>query len=237
MTTTEQYSPVEGYDANELKRLISESQSVFKPSIRINEYATVEQNKEGMKVLELQFGKTLFAAQVGQLGLSRDIEKESIRDFFSKNYDEESIHKVREKEHYLNIPLTGDPMKALGALSNFESRNKFNTLTLSHVTDATVSNMRRIHAAEREKNPEDELLAKRHAVEVALFQTNENEQLGLPLEKRKADIQDTIEKHIAFKEQETGKQLPLSRKPNINREITRFEDNLSLKSKMSGIKL
>lgn len=251
-------SNVDGYTNAELKEILVGNTEAFlnrkelgeQPTQKsqgneqeISECASIFTEEDGSKFLEISFGKKLFSAQVGQMGLSRDIEKslkdprEGIRDFFTTNYDDQSRLNIHDKEKYLNLPQTGEPAKALAQLSKYDNQNKYNTADIGHLNDATFTSMKRIHYTERAENPGDTTLTQRQATEVALWNLRESEQLGSPAQELKEKFREVLISHVNFKEAQTGKQLAEKSRPGINKEFEKFEMNESLKVRLSGPKM
>ena len=249
---------IEGYSNEELKEILVGNTAAFLQNQKSNgpvsqpthageqqltDCATLFTDSDGKKTLEISFGKKVFASQVGQMGLSRNIERslknpsEGIRDFFTTNYDDQSRLNIHDKEKYLNLSQTGEPGLALTQITRYVDSNRFNSAAIDHLKDATISNMKRIHSAEREARPTDTTLAKRHETEVALWALRESEQLGGLDSNIKENFREVLRSHLQFKEAQTGKKLPENNKSDFNDEYTKFTLKESLSVKLSRPKM
>lgn len=235
-TTDFDKSPVDNISSVELEAFKSEASAAFSKKnegIKISEAATIRTGEDGIKTLAISFDKTLTTTEIGAMGLRQDISRsaknpnEGIRDFYHVSYDHESTVKVREKENYLNLPLTGNPVDALRKLTRFEDKNKFNLDALETFNDGTHTNMERIHRAEREKNDtglsSSELL-KKHAVEVELFKFNETTH-KTTLSATQSESFDTLRQtHKDYKETLSGKQVNPARIKPLAKDFLSFRE-------------
>lgn len=235
-TTALDKSPVDNISRVELEALKSEASEAFSKmteGIKISEAATIRTGEDGVKTLAISFDKTLTTTEIGAVGLRQDISRsaknpnEGIRDFYHVSYDHESTVKVREKENYLNLPLTGNPVDALRKLTRFEDKNKFNLDALETFNDGTHTNMERIHRSELVKNDtglsSSELL-KKHAVEVELFKFNETSH-KTSLSATQSESFDTLRKtHNDYKETLAGKQVNPARIKPLAKDFLSFKE-------------
>lgn len=225
-------SAVEGYSAQELQHLAEQSSQAFAPKVSV---AQIKQ-----KSIEEELNRTvaLDPRKVGAEPLLKDIEKsamdssQGIRDFYHHVYSKHGEDRLREKEEYLNLPLTGEIAKARQKLGQYANLNGFNTASLDTLNDGLISAMNDLHREELEQTPKGaarEALERRHAVEKALFDFREysdkSGQAEDPRETqpRKDAYRELQKSHIAYTELRWGRPLAREDVPNVNDELEKFD--------------
>jgi hypothetical protein len=225
-------SDVEGMSQSELEALQNEARSTFAPAVKRDarsQPAATEPSHE-----ELNRAVPLHPSKVGINALLKDIEKsemdpsKGIRDFYNKVYSEHGDKRLRDKESYLNLPITGDLQKARNGLSKFDELNGFNSSALDTLNDGVISAMRDLHKEEREKNPKDIELRKRHAAEEALFsfrESSEKLQDNTPqtVQAHKDSLREVLITHTQYAEQRWGRQLNAKDRPSVNEELEKYQ--------------
>ena len=225
-------SDVEGMSQSELEALQNEARSTFAPAVKreaSSQPVATEPSHE-----ELNRAVPLHPSKVGINALLKDIEKsemdpsKGIRDFYNKVYSEHGDKRLRDKENYLNLPITGDLQKARNGLSKFDELNGFNSSALDTLNDGVISAMRALHKEEREKNPKDVELRKRHAAEDALFsfrESSEKLQDNTPqtMQAHKDSLRDVLITHTQYAEQRWGRQLNAKDRPSVNEELEKYQ--------------
>jgi phage gp46-like protein len=225
-------SDVEGISQSDLESLQNEARSTFAPAVKraaTSQHVSTEPSHE-----ELNRDVALHPSKVGINALMKDIEKsemdpsKGIRDFYNKVYSEHGDKRLRDKENYLNLPITGDLQKARNGLSKFDELNGFNSSALDTLNDGVISAMRDLHKEEREKNPKDVELRKRHAAEEALFsfrESSEKLQDNTPqtMQAHKDSLRDVLITHTQYAEQRWGRQLNAKDRPSVNEELEKYQ--------------
>lgn len=229
-------SDVEGITQSELEALQKEARNTFAPAVK--RQPAVQPISSEPTYEELNRAVPLHPSKVGINALLKDIEKsemdpsKGIRDFYNKAYSEHVDLRVREKEQYLNLPITGDVAKARQGLSKFDELNGFNSSALDTLNDGMISAMRDLHKEEREKEPQNKELVKRHAAEEALFnfrEASEKFQDSTPqnLQSRRDSLKEVLASHTKYAEQRWGRQLDIKDRPSVNDELQKFDLKIS----------
>lgn len=225
-------SDVEGISQSELEALQNEARSTFAPAVKREERSQPVATEPSHE--ELNRAVPLHPSKVGINALLKDIEKsemdpsKGIRDFYNKVYSEHGDKRLRDKENYLNLPITGDLQKARNGLSKFDELNGFNSSALDTLNDGVISAMRDLHKEEREKNPKDIELRKRHAAEEALFsfrESSEKLQDNTPqtMQAHKDSLRAVLITHTQYAEQRWGRQLNAKDRPSVNEELEKYQ--------------
>ena len=221
-------SEVEGVSKEQLAELKSEAHNAFAPRIA---------KAPALQVFEIDLDRTvpLEPRKVGALALHEDIEKSSIdpdrgvRDFYNKVYSDHGEKRLREKEHYLNMAPTGDVSKARAGLKKYDSFNSLNAAAHDTINDGLISAMRDLHKEEREKNPKDEELAKRHLAEEKLFEYRETSEKLVgnnpqDAQREKDSFGAVMKAHTGYVEERWGRKLDPQKTPSVNDELAKMRN-------------
>lgn len=233
-------STVEGVSDEELQRLKNESTSAFAPkgAPAHTPGQTFAQVKKEAATEELDRTVALDPRKVGAEALLKDIAKsevdssQGIRDFYNHVYSKEGEKRLRDKEAYLSLPLTGDVQKARKEVDRFSNLNGYNSSSLAHLNDGLISAMNEQHKQELDSTPQGSArnaLEKRHAVEKALFAFREHSDLHgqddtpTAAQERKNAFGILQRGHIAYAENRWGRPLAHKDTPNVNDEVEKFD--------------
>lgn len=239
-------STVEGVSDEELQRLKNESSNVFasKGAPAHTPGQTFAQVKQEATTEELDRTVALDPRKVGAEALLKDIAKsevdssQGIRDFYNHVYSKEGEKRLRDKEAYLSLPLTGDVQKARKEVDRFSNLNGYNSSSLAHLNDGLITAMNEQHKQELDSTPQgttrDALekrhaVEKRHEVEKALFAFREHSDLHgqddtpTAAQERKNAFGTLQRSHIAYAENRWGRPLAHKDTPNVNDEVEKFD--------------
>lgn len=233
-------STVEGVSNEELQRLKSESTNAFAPKTApvLTQGQTFAQVKQEATTEELNRTVALDPRKVGAEALLKDIAKsevdssQGIRDFYNHVYSKEGEKRLRDKEAYLNLPLTGDVQKARKEVDRFSNLNGYNSSSLAHLNDGLISAMNEQHKQELDSTPQGtarDALEKRHAVEKALFAFREHADMHgqddtpTAAQERKNAFGTLQRGHVAYAENRWGRTLAHKDTPNVNDEVEKFD--------------
>lgn len=233
-------STVDGVSDQELQRLKNESTNAFAPkqAPAHSPGQTFAQVKQEAATEDLNRTVALDPRKVGAKALLKDIAKsevdssQGIRDFYNRVYSKEGEKRLREKEAYLNLPLTGDVQKARKEVDRFSNLNGYNSSSLAHLNDGLISAMNEQHKQELDSTPQGttrDALEKRHAVEKALFAFREHTDMHgqddtpTAAQERKNAFGTLQRGHIAYAENRWGRPLAHKDTPNVNDEVEKFD--------------
>lgn len=232
-------SPVEGMSFDELVAYSKQSSTVFgrnaKPVDRekqakaeptweeiYNKPIPLDPRKIGVDALQADFDKSLADPSRG------------IRDFYNHAYDDQGSKIIRQKEHYLNLPLTGS-LSELRAneKAKIESYDKFNSTGLATINDGAHHSMTRLHKEELDANPNDEKLKAKHALEANLFAYREGVAMHSvnsvdPVDAaqlNRESFKEIIKSQVAYKEHEWGRKMDPTKVPEIETQFKRFNES------------